>query len=101
MVHGLTQRDSGRKKILTSQDQVSDSDTYATPSRWRRWRDQRLLDRYNDAEHHLREWAFGMTPSERRKAQAKMDRLAVKTACLRFHRGEPCDLGRNHPVVDR
>lgn len=79
---------------------MADNATYGRlRGRLRERRETRLLDQYDDARYYLDEWGFGMTPSERRKAQVKVDRLAAKTACLRFHRGERCVPGRNHPGV--
>ena len=56
----------------------SQTEGSAAPSRFGRWRLQRARDRYNDAEHYLSKWGFGMTPSERRKECERVNRLRAK-----------------------
>jgi hypothetical protein len=43
---------------------------------------RRAEDELADAEYQLREWGFGMRPSQRRRAQERIDKAERKLAAL-------------------
>ncbi len=58
------------------------ADAAAPISRWRRWRLERAELALADAEHHLRKWGFGNTPSEDYRERRRIEKLRAKVVRL-------------------
>ena len=52
--------------------------------RYREWRKNRLEDKLEDAEEDFRKWSFAMKPSERKRAQRKIESLRQRVGREQF-----------------
>lgn len=60
-------------------------------TRWLSHRLQRAEDRLADAKHNLRKWGFANTPSENRKAEARIKSLQAHRDALADRKEQtPC-----------